>query len=250
MKRSIVCWSVLLSISGCASEAVTEQSPFAQAADELEAVVAALQEMSDEDADDTISDEAMDKMSAARNRRGHRHEPRRARGPRDRRANLLIWYGDLDALQACRDQADGCADDDDDCRSEVRACVQDVFDGALTAMCEEKTAECEADDAPARECGRITAVCSGDAGIRGRAWGSAGNGGQRRGRGQHDSAGRRGDHDGGSGWQQRGQRGERDDWNRRGGRDGGSDWGRRNARSNGRRGPGRRGNNASDAGMM
>ena len=76
----------------------------------------------------------------------------------------MLWYADLDALQACRDLREECAAsaDPSTCQADVRACVQPVLEQAFATMCEEKLAMCASADAPERPCARIANVCSGD----------------------------------------------------------------------------------------
>jgi len=106
---------------------------------------------------------------------------------------LIIWYGDLTALQACRDDRDACiASAATTCNDDARECVRAVLEGAFDAMCEDRTAQCADAGSTDGACGRIIARCA--AGLPGpRGDGDGGftrgdggwSGGQNGGRGDH-----------------------------------------------------------------
>lgn len=154
--------------------------PYQQAATEVASAAAALEQdgtgaaldgLQDGDADvDSDSDEAADEAARGDGGvgEGGHHRGGRGRHPHGRRHGhghgLLLWYADLDALQACRDLREQCAmsADPSTCQGDVRACVQPILEQAFAAMCEEKLAMCAVDGAPERPCARIADHCGGD----------------------------------------------------------------------------------------
>lgn len=165
MKRRFMTLVVTLPVAATCVLACSAESgssdPYAAQADEVEWLAQALdEEMTADETDEAVSDGTMEGMRDAA-RRGRHHRGQRGHGPGGR-GHLLRWFGDPEALQACRDMRDACMPDDATCRDAVKACVEDVLEQAFAELCAEATTMCAEDGAPERHCGRIEAACSGD----------------------------------------------------------------------------------------
>ena len=196
--RKILSLSCVLACAGFGCGTGSNGDAYEQAAQEVESAVAALDQAdsddtaidgaaadgdtatSDDDADsdeatqeangghadrDVDSDEATEEANGGHAGKGRKGGGRHGRGHHHGRGHdLLLWYADLDALQVCRDLRETCATSADPaaCKDEVHACVQPILDAAFAAMCEERTAMCSADDAPANKCERVAKHCGGD----------------------------------------------------------------------------------------
>ena len=143
-------------------------NPFDSAADEVDQISASLEAGGDTDLDSIAGEDdgppmaglAVDGGLGRPGGVGRHHHHRGHAGM----GELLLWYGDLDALRACRDDRDACdASPDPTCRGAVRECVLGVLSDAFDAMCVDRTAMCDEADAPAKPCERIKARC--DAGF-------------------------------------------------------------------------------------
>jgi len=165
-----------LTSMGCGSGTT---DPYQQTAQEVDSAAAALGRdgtevaldgLEDSDADvDDDADESADESTrgdgGVREHHGHQGRGEHGRHPHGRHHGhghgLLLWFADLDALQACRDLREQCAmsADPSTCKDDVRACVQPILEQAFAAMCEEKLAMCAADGAPERPCAHIAARC-------------------------------------------------------------------------------------------
>lgn len=191
--RNVLSASCVLACAAFGCNASTTQDPYEQAALEVESASFALdQDDSDDQALDGAADDGTDAAAPgddddgdgdeATEERNGGHKGGAARGDGDRGGrggrhhgrghrhgrghDLLLWYADLDALQACRDLRETCqaSADPSACKDEVRACVEPVLDAAFAAMCEERLTMCAAADAPAGKCARIERKCSADDG--------------------------------------------------------------------------------------
>jgi len=199
MKTSLTLMSLglWLVMQGCGASNDTQTDPKSVEADEIDQIISALETdpagaVDDVAADDSLADDADGGAvdgpgDGPRGHHGRGHGPRRG----DRRGrgvglrDLILWYGDLTALQACRDDRDTClASGVTTCDDAARDCVRAVIEGAFDAMCEDRTASCEDAGVSDGACGRIIARC--EAGLP--VWGDggfSGGGGHHHGRGYH-----------------------------------------------------------------
>jgi len=194
-----LCTLALAGAFGCGSQ--TTGDPYEQAAQEVESAQAALDQTdsanaaidmaadgmaaaTDMDKDsDEVADEAVDGGGRHGGGPGDRGGPGEhrggARGDRmggggghqcghhhGRGNDLLLYYADLDALQACRDLRDSCqaSADPASCKDEVHACVEPILQDAFAAMCAERVTMCDSAGSDPKPCERVHARCDANTG--------------------------------------------------------------------------------------
>lgn len=155
------------------------QNAYDLAADQVDQAASALTGSTPDDTFTALaqgSSGAAGSAAAAAGATGHRDADRRGKG-RDGHGHgkgqggpgdglngqqLLLWYADLTAIQACRDQRTSCGSGDDagTCDQAARACVKPILEAAFAALCTEKLAMCSDASAPATACERLKSRCA------------------------------------------------------------------------------------------
>lgn len=160
---------------GCGAETSSSDS---EPLDDVDTYLAALEDEVTEDiADDVLSEnfvEAEDEEGfeegdgrerpdswgeCVRRRREHRGVGHRGGNGI---ADLILLYGDLEALQACQDAYSVCEEEFPVCAMEARECLVPVREQAFATMCEEQLAVCDEveEDTDGRGvCQRVESVC-------------------------------------------------------------------------------------------
>ena len=161
-----------LTLSACGSSSAS--NPYDLAADQVDQAASALTSSTPDDTFAALSDtsaagsaatETGAAGGAAHRQRGEGRGHGKGRGGPGGGMNgqqLLLWYVDLGALQACRDQRASCGTGDDagTCEQAARECVKPLLQAAFSAFCTDKLAMCSEASAAEAGCERIKARCT------------------------------------------------------------------------------------------
>lgn len=181
-KSTVVAIFAGAALYACGSSGASSSSSYDLAADQVDQAAAALTSASPDAAFTALTTQsaagaAAPGMGGAAGG-GHRDGEQRGKGRGGRGhgpgqggmngQQLLLWYADLSALQACRDQRSSCVTGEDasTCEQAARECVKPVLEAAFVTFCSEALSLCSDANASATACERIQARCSkSDAGV-------------------------------------------------------------------------------------